>query len=387
MGNSGSTRYAGSGTSPAGTAADPRRPATGSPAQQQGIPAQGSRVYPGAGAQVGGLVLSQNANQEGGPRLPLGHVQNYFEGMRPDLAYLNLTRPSAANPPMQRTRTIRNDVNLKKTTLKLVPDASNSAHYHIEFVLDATLDCNVSIHYMAQELPPPSGGGISFSPLVEGSSHPKQFVAKGLGQPFRTRSDKPLDLSLFRPEHLTYDSSHGRYPIVICLEVAPGAGPTSKVSSQTTFANLVKSAEGDGHTLRLLKQKIQVEGHSYELQEIYGIEGQGQARAAGAGTPADDSGEGPECVICMSSVRDTTVLPCRHMCMCAECAKVLRLQSNKCPICRTAIQSLLQIKFSNDSAQGGTSAGAGSSAAAGAPPQPLEPTAAASAGAGAAVSR
>ena len=46
------------------------------------------------------------------------------------------------------------------------------------------------------------------------------------------------------------------------------------------------------------------------------------------------------CVICMTEPRDTTVLPCRHMCMCSECAKVLRLQSNKCPICRTSIESL-----------------------------------------------
>ena len=34
------------------------------------------------------------------------------------------------------------------------------------------------------------------------------------------------------------------------------------------------------------------------------------------------------------------------MSMCSECAKVLRMQSNKCPICRTSIESLLQIKIS-----------------------------------------
>ena len=48
----------------------------------------------------------------------------------------------------------------------------------------------------------------------------------------------------------------------------------------------------------------------------------------------------------MTEPRDTTVLPCRHMCMCSECAKVLRMQSEKCPICRTPIEQLLQIKIS-----------------------------------------
>lgn len=28
------------------------------------------------------------------------------------------------------------------------------------------------------------------------------------------------------------------------------------------------------------------------------------------------------CVICLVNDRDTTVLPCRHMCMCHECAQV-----------------------------------------------------------------
>ena len=48
------------------------------------------------------------------------------------------------------------------------------------------------------------------------------------------------------------------------------------------------------------------------LQEIYGME---------PGRPVDivdgfDDVEGNECVICMSAPRDTTALPCRHMCMC-----------------------------------------------------------------------
>ena len=57
----------------------------------------------------------------------------------------------------------------------------------------------------------------------------------------------------------------------------------------------------------------------------------------------------------MTEPRDTTVLPCRHMSMCSECAKVLRMQSNKCPICRTSIESLLQIKISKQDEVGSPS--------------------------------
>lgn len=51
------------------------------------------------------------------------------------------------------------------------------------------------------------------------------------------------------------------------------------------------------------------------------------------------------CVICLVNERDTTVLPCRHMCMCHDCAQELRRQTSKCPICRNHVESLLHIKM------------------------------------------
>jgi hypothetical protein len=98
----------------------------------------------------------------------------------------------------------------------------------------------------------------------------------------------------------------------------------------------------------VLKQKIQVGDTSYELQEIYGIErsgGGGGDGGDGDGDGGSDDGGG-DCVICMSEPKDTTVLPCRHMCLCGDCAKRLRVQTNRCPICRTPVESLLQIKVS-----------------------------------------
>lgn len=41
-----------------------------------------------------------------------------------------------------------------------------------------------------------------------------------------------------------------------------------------------------------------------------------------------------ECVVCLSDVRDTLILPCRHLCLCNACADTLRYQANCCPICR-----------------------------------------------------
>lgn len=134
---------------------------------------------------------------------------------------------------------------------------------------------------------------------------------------------------------------HDHYCAVAAAQLPLGASLPDWVQAQCTYAKLKKDDDGKW-VLQVLKQKIWVDGVSYELQEIYGMEA---TRTGGTalGTPADDI-DGRECVICMSAPRDTTVLPCRHMCICKACADALRSQTNKCPICREPMESLLHIK-------------------------------------------
>lgn len=97
-----------------------------------------------------------------------------------------------------------------------------------------------------------------------------------------------------------------------------------------------------------------------------------QNRVAATGVPVattEDDVDGRECVICLSNERDTTVLPCRHMCMCQECASALKTQTNKCPICRMEIESLLHIKIQRKAAAP-EAAPVAAAPAAGAQPQP-----------------
>ena len=66
---------------------------------------------------------------------------------------------------------------------------------------------------------------------------------------------------------------------MLAQELKPGAPQRSWVQSQTTFAKLDKDEEG--HWMpRVIKQKIWVEGTSYELQEIYGIENSSAGRSS-----------------------------------------------------------------------------------------------------------
>lgn len=54
--------------------------------------------------------------------------------------------------------------------------------------------------------------------------------------------------------------------------------------------------------------------HLHTRQEIYGMDQAGGITAKTQLTEAE--AEDRLCVICLVNERDTTVLPCRHMCMC-----------------------------------------------------------------------
>lgn len=159
--------------------------------------------------------------------------------------------------------------------------------------------------------------------------------------------------------HLEALTDEGRAQNKSLDSVQVGAEAPQWVQSQTTFAKMQRHEDGTWVPSTVL-QKICFKGKVFELQEIYGME---------QGRPAEtvdgfDEVEGNECVICMSEPRDTTALPCRHMCMCHTCANELKAQTNKCPICRNVISSLLHIKIANN--HGGAGAPGGAAGAAGA---------------------
>uniref|UniRef100_A0A7S0SM51 RING-type E3 ubiquitin transferase n=1 Tax=Mantoniella antarctica TaxID=81844 RepID=A0A7S0SM51_9CHLO len=271
-----------------------------------------------------------------------------------------------------RATTIRNHVNLKKNTLTVVPvDPTKPDKLTVAFTFDANIPCWASVFLVASEN---AKEGCRITQSRAGRAAPRRTEhAQGLGQSFESAAEAALDVSGFSVEELTASTAN-TFPIIIRLECISGeeeegslpralpepvgASLLPWVQSQTTYATLLKKEDGS-FSIQVVKQKIWVEGVSYELQEIFGIEN------CSTGMPLDEDSSGKECVVCLSEARDTTVLPCRHMCMCSGCARMLRHQSNRCPICRTPVESLLEIKV-----------------AAKAPETSAEPTAAAAARAG-----
>lgn len=60
---------------------------------------------------------------------------------------------------------------------------------------------------------------------------------------------------------------------------------------------------------------------------------------------ANTSGHRSHCVVCLERNKNIVILPCRHLCLCKECAQQLnRLDGGeRCPICRHDVHTLMPV--------------------------------------------
>lgn len=89
--------------------------------------------------------------------------------------------------------------------------------------------------------------------------------------------------------------------------------------------------------MMVVAQKCLIQNNGFYITEMYGL-----------GDLSRSESESKECVICMTNDRDTCVLPCRHICCCAECANTLRLQTDRCPVCRELMTELVYLTVNPD---------------------------------------
>jgi len=250
-------------------------------------------------------------------RSPLNDDWIFGESSRPlDAAAVSALGGTVRILPPRATKkkSIKCPFNLRKASLQLIPMDETKKHYSIQFVFDSTESCSIKVYYTAETQ---SDQQSKFSPDMIGTS----IFDKGMAQVYQTKGY--LDASLYKESELKEPNV---FPVIIVLE----SEKFKEVVSQTTYATLLHCAD-DSWEIKPLKQKLWLNGKSFVIHEIFGVE---------------NETDGRECVICMTESRGTTVLPCRHLCLCSTCAEKLRLQSNKCPICRSTIKSMIEIQLS-----------------------------------------
>ncbi|NWR66377.1 RN157 ligase, partial [Bucorvus abyssinicus] len=299
----------------------------------------------------------------GGEKFDSTHPEGYLFGENSDLNFLGnrpVVFPYAAPPPQEPVKTLRSLINIRKDTLRLVKCSEEvktpgeevskaKVHYNVEFTFDTDTRVAITIYYQASEefhngvasnapdsvLSPRDSYIPRDNSLQSETVHYKRGVCQQFCVPSHT-----VDPSEWSEEELGFDLDREVYPMVVHAVVDEGEEHTGHC--HVLLATFEKHSDGT-FCVKPLKQKQVVDGVSYLLQEIYGIENKYNTQDSKV---AEDevSDNSAECVVCLSDVRDTLILPCRHLCLCNTCADTLRYQANNCPICRLPFRALLQIR-------------------------------------------
>uniref|UniRef100_A0A3Q0T2F5 E3 ubiquitin-protein ligase n=1 Tax=Amphilophus citrinellus TaxID=61819 RepID=A0A3Q0T2F5_AMPCI len=286
----------------------------------------------------------------GGEKFDTPHPEGYLFGENMDLNFLGnrpVQFPYVTPAPHEPVKTLRSLVNIRKDSLRLVRYKDDSdtlvedggkpkVQYGVEFTFDA--DARVAITLYCQAFEEFSNGMAVYSPKDPSMASETVHYKRGVSQQFSMPSFK-IDFSEWKEEDLNFDLDRGVFPMVI--QAVVDEGDDCLGHAHVLLAAFERHVDGS-FSVKPLKQKQIVDRVSYLLQEIYGIENKNNQETK----PSDDenSDNSNECVVCLSDLRDTLILPCRHLCLCNSCADTLRYQANNCPICRLPFRALLQIR-------------------------------------------
>lgn len=162
---------------------------------------------------------------------------------------------------------------------------------------------SITICYFAKE-----GPERDIIPLYADAYTPKKIAfVEGHGQKFIQPSGSGIDLGFFDLDELARPLPGDAFPLVVSAESCQM--PSNSPRSQITQAVIEKNSNGT-FQVKVVKQKLWIDGEQYELQEIFGLASSTEPEAVSG---VDESNDGKECVICLSEPRNTTVLPCRHL--------------------------------------------------------------------------
>lgn len=133
-----------------------------------------------------------------------------------------------------------------------------------------------------------------------------------------------------------------RFRFVIRLE--PKSHPHRFVN---TYYYDLESMEGKLRP-KLIKHKIELKNQAYYVYEIYGLESM-------SNNTINQNNFEQYCKFCLDKLIEIIILPCRHMCLCLDCAKLYNERDSKnkkkmkaeCPVCKNPIASFLNIQGKN----------------------------------------
>lgn len=238
---------------------------------------------------------------------------------------------------------------IKKETIKLQKIGDNK--FELNFVFSATYRCIVTIYFWWTELlnnRPDAPPIMLYTPEYIAEKPWWYKFSAGTRQEFPGRA-WVIDVNKFKEEDLWVLKDGEYYPIVITIETDTSdlegndvlASLKNKRQAQITYGKFNRNSR-DEFVFMFHKQWLLFRNKLFRTEDIYGYE----KAAEGDNSVFDDSQK--ECVVWYSTIKDTLVYPWRHICLCSQCAQVVRMQNSRCPIWRRQAEKFVNIKIESN---------------------------------------
>lgn len=219
-------------------------------------------------------------------------------------------------------------------------------------------------------------GGVTWPVIDEapGGVHLTQQFSQGSGSKCGFNFDSralPLNSRM-------QDEADGstRWPLVLVFWPGAAVGQLGSLMASPPDGALLVACALHEEQVEVQKQIIAWggQGAAFLIRELYGLrEAQQQEDREGDGDAAPEVDNTALCVVCLTSPKDSALLPCGHLCVCYDCGASLRLNPlrNRCPLCRQPVHDLTYFKGIKHAASPANAAGeevpAGAAEAAGEP--------------------
>ena len=135
-----------------------------------------------------------------------------------------------------------------------------------------------------------------------------------------------IDLEFFLKNKTTYINY---YDMIIECIVYKNKTQNQIKCKLFNICKIIKIQEKNDFKCKIDNQKLFIKNKLFDMNNIFGLEG--------------DFEENKECEVCYNNLRNTIFLPCYHSYACEQCAILVRLKGNKCPLCRHKINDFLLI--------------------------------------------
>lgn len=299
----------------------------------------------GAPASQYGQQQQQQAQQNATP------PANWQQEATPPTGDTNSPATNRVNLPSNKNdRSVQEGQMINMLATIEASTVSYDADKHIlRFFITSTCPAlTYEIHTGVKEL---VGQGIVYYMPNKPKVEPNQFPMKG-PQDNREVAVK-LDISCLEERERKYDK---HYPRQIPCAIVIRYQTTELKPNEKTGELEERVVEHAEHTAvdlfpnprrRVISQIVTAGNSSYVVENLFGVDGDNNNEVTVGSTVSQNNGGNPEddedilCVICLTNLKDTSCLPCRHMCLCKDCGEQLLKHKPVCPVCRAPISTLL----------------------------------------------